>query len=712
VTAGAGPDRERTLRWGNETFEATFAWSAGSPVVLRSLVGRGMSALPAHPADHPLVDVLTPTDGRRPGSHRTGEAELSARLRQVGAEVTTEQTTAGPASVLRLRQRDERTGLEVDSVLTAWAGVSGFQATTTLRATRETVLVEAVTTVRVGVLPVQVGAGVDDLDVLWARSGWATESRWQRQHLREAGVTDTDVLANPHLPRDRMAVSSTSSWSTGERLPVGVLTTVDDRVSLAWQVEHPGAWSWEIAEDLPGAHVAVTGPTQADHQWSVLLTPGESFTSVPASVVLVAGGPQEAFAELTLHRRALCGPSTPHPVVFNDYMNTLFGDPTTTAEVPLIDAAGALGAEVYCIDAGWYDDEDGGWWDTVGAWEPSVRRFPGGGLPALLDRIRERGMVPGLWLEPEVVGVASPLARALPEDAFFQRRGVRVVESGRYHLDLRSPAARAHLDATVDRLVSDLGVGMLKLDYNIMTGSGTDARDASTGEGLLGHGRAYLDWLDGLRDRYPRLLLENCASGAMRMDYGLLSRMHLQSTSDQCDPLRYAAIAAAAPASVLPEQAGSWAYAQQEMTAERAAFTLAAGILGRLYLSGFVDRMDAGRLALVREAVGVHREVLTGVGALVPFWPLGLPGWEDDWVATGLRPAPGAAGDAWFTLWRRGGPAEIDLPLPAALRGGRIEQVFPRAVEGWSTGPTTTGRRVTCHVPEPSARVFRVRRTG
>ncbi|MGX9900840.1 hypothetical protein ACW0JT_15000 [Arthrobacter sp. SA17] len=41
------------------------------------------------------------------------------------------------------------------------------------------------------------------------------------------------------------------------------------------------------------------------------------------------------------------------------------------------------------------------------------------------------------------------------------------------------------------------------------------------------------------------------------MDYNLLSVAHLQSTSDQQDFRRYAAIAAAAPASVLPSRPGT-----------------------------------------------------------------------------------------------------------------------------------------------------------
>ena len=90
------------------------------------------------------------------------------------------------------------------------------------------------------------------------------------------------------------------------------------------------------------------------------------------------------------------------PVIFNDYMNTLMGDPTTEKLLPLIDAAAEVGADYFCIDAGWYAEGD--WWNTVGAWQPSTTRFPNG-LGEVIDRIHSRGMVPGLWLEPEVIGV-------------------------------------------------------------------------------------------------------------------------------------------------------------------------------------------------------------------------------------------------------------------------------------------------------------------
>lgn len=165
-------------------------------------------------------------------------------------------------------------------------------------------------------------------------------------------------------------------------------------------------------------------------------------------------------------------------------------------ELPLVEGAARVGADIFCIDAGWYDSTDGGWWDMVGEWQASTNRFGEAGLKGLADTIRAHGMGLGLWLEPEVIGVKSPLAQSLPDDAFFQRHGVRVCDSGRYLLDFRSPEARAHVTRTVDRLIDDFGAVFFKFDYNTVPGVGTDLDAESAGAGLLGHCRAYLDWLE------------------------------------------------------------------------------------------------------------------------------------------------------------------------------------------------------------------------
>lgn len=659
-------------------------------------------------------------------------------------------------------------GLTVVSVFEAYPNMSAVRTFTTLHSPRR-LPIEAVSSLNL-TLPMDTGdATVDASRIFWGDAAWAVENDWHSAPLRDTAVRDRNQIINPGESSSRFVRSSSSTWSTGVHEPAGIIEARRDAdetpaFSVMWQIEHNGPWEWEVGENDPGLHITAYGPEYRDHQWVTTLgsvadngdgshdvgtgngnagndddnadAVYNDVISVPVSFAVAAGDWQQATAEMTLQRRALrtakaaqLGRSqqfehTQGLVVYNDYMNTLFGDPRIEKELPLIEGAAKVGADIFCIDAGWYDSTDGGWWDMVGEWLPSTNRFGDAGMAGLARTIRDAGMGLGLWLEPEVIGVKSPLAATLPDDAFFTRHGVRVCDSGRYLLDFRSPAAREHVTRTVDRLIDEFDVKFFKFDYNTIPGVGTDRDAESAGAGLLDHCRAYLDWLDDLRRRHPEVMIENCGSGAMRADYAQLSRLDLQSTSDQCDPLIYAAIAAGAGLTILPEQQGNWGYAQQEMDDETAVLTLASGVLGRLYLSGFINRMDETRLALVRDAIALHRRILAEQQSLVPWWPAGLPDFNGDWLVAGLRPYAAAVtadeatvGTSYMTVWRRAGESSIDLPLP---EGREITQIFPDPQSATNHAPNArpwtvtrldagTVRLTAADTANPSARIFVVR---
>ncbi|OZD58720.1 alpha-galactosidase, partial [Rhodococcus sp. 06-1477-1B] len=262
------------------------------------------------------------------------------------------------------------------------------------------------------------------------------------------------------------------------------------------------------------------------------------------------------------------------------------------------------------------------------------------------------------------------------------------------------PAARAHLDAVVDRLIADFGIGFFKMDYNINPGAGTDVNSDSVGDGLLGHNRALLAWLDGVLDRHPNLVIENCSSGAMRMDYAMLSRLAMQSTSDQQDFRAYPAIAASAPLSMLPEQAASWAYPQPEMDSEESAFCLVTGLLGRYYVSGHLNRMTRDQRDQVSTAVAVAKSLRGEIASSRPSWPLGLPGWDDAWLSLSLQVPDGEL----FSVWRRGGSDRVVLTFPHLI-GSAVEvtPVFPLDLPAWRTD--WNAEAGTLHVRADSTRI-------
>lgn len=623
----------------------------------------------------PLIDVLVSGEGRNRAGLRYSESAVGQRMVYTGHEVAEDP----PWSVLTVSLRDPVTGLTADVSYRRLIDAGVLRSSVRLINEGDARLaIESVTSLLMSGLAGP-GGELKDIEVIWAENDWKAESRWQSRRFRD--VLPQLARAEDGNSRGRFAITSVGSWSSGTYLPLGAVRNRSTDHTMLWQIEHNGAWQWQIGEHRGTgpllSYAAATGPTDIEHHWRAMLSPGEALDSVPTALAVSNDGLDDAFARLTQYRRAIRREHDDQhklPVIFNDYMMTLMGDPSTERLLPLIAAAASAGAEYFVIDAGWYAEPEEHWWDSVGAWAPAASRFTHG-LAHVLGRIRDAGMVPGLWIEPEVVGVRSPIADSLPRDAFFMRNGERVVEQGRYHLDFRHPAAKAHLDRTIDSLVDGLGVGYLKMDYNIDVAPGTDVGGVDPGVGLIGHNRAFLAWIDEVLARHPTLTIEACSSGAMRADYATLSHFQLQSTSDQEDPLLYPPVAASAAAAIAPEQAAVWAPPQPGMSDDLIAFTVATALLGRVHLSGHLDRMTPAQQALVAQGIDVYKQIRGDIAQAVPFWPLGLPGWSDDWLAFGLR----ARETTYLLVWRRHGESgdSISLPLGPNSRVERPRVMYP-----------------------------------
>ena len=494
------------ISWGTGDFTLRISASEDAPAMLS--IAHGVDAAEPvkdrHRARPAAVEALVLGEGRALNNTRAIRTAVGDRMRLVG----TAESEADGVRRLEIVQRDAVTGLEATLRLEQFDGVSAYRATTTIRnggAAR--VVLQQVTSASLIGLTGHLG-DPHDLDLWTARSEWCAESRWASAPLGgRGGLVDIDTPIHGHFARGSVALSGHSTWSSGEFVPTAVLENRSTGRALAWQIENNGPWRWEIDTLFDPAEwlaLELLGPTDLDHAWTRALEPGESFETVPVSFALADGGLQGAIAELTAHRRRSHLPvvaDAERPLVFNDYMNALMGDPTTERLLPLVDAAAAAGARYFCIDAGWYDD-GGDWWPSVGAWEPSTVRFGELGLAGMLEHIREKGMTPGLWVEPEVIGVLSPVASRLPEEAFMHRSGVRIVEHDRYFLDFRSAAAREYLDGVFRRLIEEYGAHYFKWDYNVTPGSGPDSDASGPGEGLLDHARAH--HVDAARQPYQQ----------------------------------------------------------------------------------------------------------------------------------------------------------------------------------------------------------------
>ncbi len=87
----------------------------------------------------------------------------------------------------------------------------------------------------------------------------------------------------------------------------------------------------------------------------------------------------------------------------------------------------------------------------------------------------------------------------------------------------------------------------------------------------------------------------------------LLSRLPIQSVTDQQDFRLLPAIAAAAPTAVTPEQGAIWAYPLPEHTEADLGTVMTSALLGRIHLSGRPDLLTERQLDVVRRAVDTYK---------------------------------------------------------------------------------------------------------
>jgi alpha-galactosidase len=503
-----------------------------------------------------------------------------------------------------------------------------------------------------------------ELRIHVALNSWMAEGQWHTLRPSEMGFVE-----NERTSWSEAQAGSIGSWSTERYLPMAMVENLPLGLTWFWQIEHNGSWYWELSNvsardnNADDVYAYLGGPDDLHSAAWKSLKPGETYETVPVAVGCVQGGFAEAVGALTRYRRVACEKLRENnsrcPVIFNDYMNCLWGDPTEEKELPLITAAAKAGCEYFVIDAGWYADIKEDWSPTIGSWQPSSSRWPHG-LKFVLDQIKRNGMIPGLWLEPEVAGAKSLLAQK-PDNWFFVRHGKRVLKNSRYLLDFRNPEVRVYLDQVIARLVSEYGVGYIKMDYNVDSLQGTELSADSFGQGLLEHNRAHLAWLDNILSRYPDLVIENCGSGGGRMDYAMLSRLQIQSMTDQEDYLKLPAILVGVSAAVLPEQLAVWSYPLTNSDADQASFNMVTAMMCRIHQSGHLDSLSPQAWPQVSEGIRIYKDILRkSLSNAIPFYPLGIPDVTDSQkpVALGMR----SQSRTLLAVWRIDAPAKTEVP--------------------------------------------------
>ena len=112
---------------------------------------------------------------------------------------------------------------------------------------------------------------------------------------------------------------------------------------------------------------------------------------------------------------------------------------------------------------------DDGYQTAVGDWlSIDQKKFPNG-LKPIADRVRESGMMPGLWMAPFSCQKKSKVAKQHPDWLLRGTDGKLILcganWGGFYALDLYHPEAREYIKTCLQTAVREWGFELLKLDF-------------------------------------------------------------------------------------------------------------------------------------------------------------------------------------------------------------------------------------------------------
>ena len=222
----------------------------------------------------------------------------------------------------------------------------------------------------------------------------------------------------------------------------------------------------------------------------------------------------------------------------------LYFDINEERMIQMMDDIAALGGELFVMDDGWFGDkyqrnDDS---STLGDWVVDKKKLPNG-LEALIKAARERGIKFGIWIEPEAVNTKSELFEKHPEWA-LQTKG-RKLKLGRggtqLVLDMTNPKVQDFAFNIVDDLLTKYPeIAYIKWDANASIqnyGSLYLPKNKQTNIYVDYH-RGLLKVLERIRAKYPEVIIQDCASGGGRANYGLLPYFDEMWVSDNTDALQ------------------------------------------------------------------------------------------------------------------------------------------------------------------------------
>ncbi len=330
-------------------------------------------------------------------------------------------------------------------------------------------------------------------------------------------------------------LQSCCGMSSNMTNPFFMLEKADKRGYYAFNFIYSGNHS-EILE----AHTAsnntriLVGLNDYCFDWK--LQPNESFET-PQAIMLYADSKDEITSNMhNFTMKHIVDPNFANkerPVLFNNWEGTNFNFDSDKI-IAMAKQAKEIGVELFVLDDGWFGNRNDAR-SGLGDWFDNKEKL-GGGLSDLSNRIRALGLEFGIWVEPEMINEDSELYRKHSEFTMKISGREPIRRRHQLMLDLVNPIVQEYLVSSIGDVIDRCNAYYVKWDCNRFMTDMYSLTIENQGEYFHRYELGLYKILTSLKERFPNVLFESCASGGNRFDLGMLYYMPQIWCSDQTEP--------------------------------------------------------------------------------------------------------------------------------------------------------------------------------
>ena len=278
--------------------------------------------------------------------------------------------------------------------------------------------------------------------------------------------------------------------------------------------------------------------------FSWVLEKGESFESPEAVMTFSTNGPEEAgdrikaFILTSILRSSW--KERMRPLMLDTWEAVRFST-TESAVMEIAKGAAEMGCEGVLVNDGWFGARSNDR-TSLGDWHVNTQKIPSG-LTELAAAVHRKGLLFGLWFEPEAVSVKSMLYKAHPE--WIIGRDGETNAEGRHEeiLDITRYDVQDWIISTIVKIAGLVHLDYLRWDMN------RHYSDLYTLTGIKDYGMFAHEYacalyriLSAIGERCPEMYIETSAGGGARFDLGMMSVSASITPSCVSDPIERARI--------------------------------------------------------------------------------------------------------------------------------------------------------------------------